>query len=354
METWVAVLITILITTIVNIIIGFFVVNYYINKKIEEIENIPSKLIEGSKIYDYLKEIGKYNIKDRVLVENFSSWLTNENIDILSNLTGAPTTQEIAKKYATQNGLDEEGSVILENILMYVVTRSRAKLFGESFSPEKEAIMLNTVQTAYLNNNDDLFNFLNDLQSMYSQSDNKEISNKLISFITYLSIQPTSAVAVRNALNYVGDNPQLSMITVINQFGNATNVDPKELHNIMINQILVSRQQENFSTLSREDLERIVKTTYITNNKSSLNLLKKIGRFYTNNNEPIGQDIMNFIKWLESNPSHQDILTDSLINPSSNLSSLIDKYASKSSNIKNKLNSALVYDLNRMRYGSRY
>lgn len=359
-----------------------------------------TEIYNKQQMYAFLNEIGnRFSNQGSpeekpygVLIQGFSSWLQknpeqgNDMLNTLSDLVGIPTetASNIAREYANQTGLSQENTGVLINIIAYNIVRTRVEAI-ENFTNEEEANLIQVVQSAYLGENTDLLKFMKEIESLYQQSsdpEDKEIANLLGPFIVYLTMQPTSAVAIRNALNYTSGNPELAITTAVTRFANMANIDTAEankLRNAIINHILKSRHgaislefvphgagptglRETFSTSEKNELSRMVKTAYITDNRSAVNLMRKVGIFYQQNGEKkIGKEIIEMVKWLETHPKEQTLLKRALTLPRSNpaftLNSLIVQYTEfndKSFEIKHQLNGVLVYDLVQMRHGPRY
>ena len=386
----------------------------FTSNELSDLQNfIQNTTIDNkNQMYSYLNEIGRRFENEGSeneqpygpLIQGFSVWLQqnpeqgDDMLNALNDLVGIPTetVEDIAREYTTQSGLNAGTTDVLINILAYNITRTRVESI-ESFSNEQEAELINTVQTAYLGNNNDLLKFMKELQAMYLRSadpQDKEVGTLMSPFIVYLTMQPTAAVAIRNALNYTSGNPELAVVTAVRRFANVVNISPEntiKLRDAMLKQVLKARHgpvsldpvlkgapyiksrvpwaptglRETFSTAAKTQLSRIVRTTHVPDNRSALNLMRKVGHFYISNGDihekRVGQEIMEMVNWLESRPQEQILLRRALVYPRSNpaftLNSLIVQYTDftdKSFEVKHQLNRALVYDLVQIRHGPRY
>ncbi len=414
------------VTTIVGLILTFMALVWFFSTYRCEIEPFTSNSLTSlesyiqntqinnkQQMYAFLNEIGGRFSNEGgeneqpygTLIQGFSERQqrnpeqSNDMLNALSDLVGIPTetAENIAREYAAQSGFNAGTTDVFVNILAYNITRTRVESIEESFSVEQEAELINTVQTAYLGNNTDLLKFMKEVQSMYLRSNDstdKHVGTLMSPFIVYLTMQPTAAVAIRNALNFTSGNPALAVVTTVRRFANVVNMSPEntiKLRNAMVDQVLKARHgpvsldpvlkgapyiksrvpwaptglRETFSTAAKTQLSRIVRTAYVPDNKSALNLMRKVGHFYINNGDihekNVGAEIMQMVIWLESRPQEQVLLRRALVYPRSNpaftLNSLIVQYTDftdKSFEVKNQLNGVLVYDLIQMRHGPRY
>lgn len=369
-----------------------------------------TKITNHQEMYKYLNTIGdrfaKQGDQNEAIygsqIKNFASWLSDnpgsadDFLNALNNLTGIPTetAQDIVNVYAKDNGLDIGATSVLINIIAYNIVRTRVEYISESFTSEEQVKLVNLVKTADIPNNEHLLALLKEVQDLYLRSsdpNDKEVAGLMSPLLIFLTMEPTSAIAIRNAMNYTCGNPPLAVETAIARYGNAAKVPSRDiqiLKNAFLNEILKARQgpmplnpalqnaapvpsmaptglRETFSTAAKTQLTRLVKHAYIPDNRSAVGLLRKLATFYIENGsfdeKATGQEIMQVVQWLEKMPREQTLLREALTKPNSNpaftMHSLVRQFVefnNKSFEVENKLSGVLVFDLVQMRHGPRY